>query len=497
MRRALALAVLTTVVACKSTGAGDGAASAVKADDGAGSACADVQATTGILTGAQTFELSSRCLFNAEGHEIHMKIYGPTFEKVVRDSCNNVDSGYGWVRELWIDGHRIENVGIKGRGNTSNCNEKLQFKLKFNAKKVFEAGSEDKEFAANKDRRVFGLEGVSLRASQNDPTMLREKTSSRLFTALSDLKPTTRRGPLVYRGTFARVFASFMRPESQGPETTFQHLIDGFYYDFKGTYTLTENIDETFLYQRFQAAGEDLEHFYLLQADLARAQTDRAHYTRSGWAAEYADGKEVKNENGKVKAEQKLFELMDRLAEPNVSEARLEELIDVDSMVNYVAGAMLAGHWDSFLSGRNNDFLFFDGQKWQVIVWDLDNSLGANNGIRDQFMSDNIYAPASEKPQALFTTLFAESHPTFRAKLKSRLHDMLAGFYGTSAFNGKVDDAGAQLLGLIRKPLPSNPQCGDGCRRNFENDRINEGVFDQIKGFAASRRSHIGAQTGN
>lgn len=92
-------------------------------------------------------------------------------------------------------------------------------------------------------------------------------------------------------------------------------------------------------------------------------------------------------------------------------------------MANYIAAATLSGHWDSMIANGNNDFLFFNGakKKWQVITWDLDNTLGALIDQHRNLMSDNLYSPARERKPKLFDLAFSEDKPNFRKKLKDRV----------------------------------------------------------------------------
>lgn len=447
----------------------------------------DCEAVDAVSTdppnGEAIFALTSRCIFNREVHEVRLRILGETFEKVLNDGCAKIDSGYGHALELVLNGHRVGNVGIKVRGNTSRCNPKRQFKFKFDAKTMFsvwQGTTKVKSFPENDKRTFFGLEELSVRAGANDPSMIRERLSSRLFTAAEALAPTALRGGLVYRVAFAKLFVSYNRPKEQGPKGNFTRLIDGHYYDYKGFYSLAEEIDKVFLRTRYQANDSKLKDFYLFQADLGAARFSRQQYKRSGWSQEYVAGKKPAGDDDYDKGEAKLFELFDLLA-GNAAEAQLASMIDVDNVVNYVAAAILAGHWDSLLANGNNDFLFFNAltQKWQLITWDLDNTQGALISQYHQHMRPDIFNPARLRKAEIFTQLFSSQRPQFRAKLHQRLGQLVGheGFHSPQRFGVMIDELEATVKAHLEDWEGYQPQS-----------------FEDIKNFAAARRKDVKEQ---
>lgn len=491
MRSGLCLIIAATFVpalaACRSPGAKTD--SATLDDQGslaaAGTTACDsvAAADTAELNGSETFDLTARCVFNRDVHEVRVRILSETFAKVLDDGCSDRDSGYGHVEELILDGHRIANVGIKVRGNTSRCNPKRQFKFKFDAKKLFSVWQgrvEEKQFPENKGRRFFGLEGLSVRTSVNDPTMIRERVSSRVFTHAENLAPSTRRGGLVYRVAFTKLFVSFNRQEHEGPEGTATRLFEGRFYDYKGLYSLAENIDETFLQTRYQDGDTKLKNFYLYQADLAKAKFDRESYTRKGWSQEFVNGKEPESEEDQAKGDAKLFELFD-LLKPTTPDATLAQAVDVESVASYVAAAQLSGHWDSLLANRNNDFLFFDGQakRWKVITWDLDNSQGALKPQYDALMANDIYNPATANRSKLFEELFTAERPAFRTILRNRLKGYLTTLHREGDFNAMIDE--------FRGVVQANAESWEG---------FNWQSYEDLKSFVKARRSKISPQVG-
>ncbi len=435
------------------------------------------------LTAERLHDLSRRCIFNDSFHDVKMTVLSETFKKVLDDGCNEVESGYGHAIEVVIDGVRIPDVGFKVRGNTSKCNPKRQFKLKFDAKKAFSKKHgvvTPREFPANKDRRFFGVAALNLRASNNDPAMLREHVSSSIFEAAAASHPVTKRGALVYDTTFTKVFVSFNRKENEGKEGKFTRLFDGKFFDYKGIYTLAENIDDVFLHSRFGEGEDAPRNHFLFAAALKRAFFERDTYRREGWVPEYVDGKEAKTEEDLAAGDAKLFQLFDVLR-PDATDTEIEALIDVDAVVNYFAAIVLSGHWDSMVGNRNNDLLFFDGVtgKWKIVTWDLDNSLGVIKAQYDGIMQDDLYHPAEQNPAKLFETLFAEGRPAFRERLRSRVQELFSGIYASGTFDAFVGSAGESL------------------RQNAEEwEGLRPQLFKDVMNFAKARRTKLAAQVG-
>jgi hypothetical protein len=470
--------ILLSLAACKSTGSGSHS-EVMSAPDSCGDAL-----TLDKVSGEKVYQLTEQCVFNDKVHVVKLRILSETYKKVLDDGCSATDSGFGHVIALNIDGKDIENVGIKVRGNTSRCNSKRQFKFKFDETEMYSQinGNVSKVVVnQNKGRKFFGLETISVRASANDPAMIREEVASDGFRAANDSAPTTLRGPAVYRLAPAKFYVSFNRSQNEGPEGNFKNLMNGYYYDYMGYYSLAENIDRVFIDSRFQKGNDIVSGYHLVAADIAKASLERSSYDRKGWAFEFVDGAKIKSKDQEAKLEQELFKLMD-LLKTETLDAGLSKSIDIDSVVNYTAGAIFNGHWDSLLSNANNDSLYFNGatQKWQIFAWDLDNTLGANRSLYKSLMSDDIFAAAREHPNRLITTVFAPNRPAFRKRLMERLESLAKGYYSEEQFNLKINHL-AELL-----------------RSNTENwETPKDGEFEAMKAFVNQRRSVIQGQITN
>eukprot|EP00177_Eucheuma_denticulatum_P005696 GFKZ01010376.1.p1 GENE.GFKZ01010376.1~~GFKZ01010376.1.p1 ORF type:complete len:504 (+),score=93.72 GFKZ01010376.1:144-1655(+) len=484
------------------------------------------------MSGAEIFETTSAHIFNRDNHRIYIRIHQRVFEKVLDDGANRVDSGYGLVDEFILDDYAIPNVGIRVRGNTSAANVKRQFKFKFDAEEVFawrDGSIKTVEFPENDDRRFFGEQGFSVRSSQNDPTRIREMLSGKIFreTALgkADAQRTWRSsGGLVYRAAFATLFVTNGRTVEEGKDDSYPEYrvpYRGRLYDPKGLYVITENIDKTFLKTRFERFPNEKLKGYLFQADKGQAYFTKEGYSRVGWKSELVKGKKAKDEDDFEKADEKMAFLIDFLAS-SPKEGEIRDVFDMDSVNAYLAGALLATHWDSLAANRNNDFLFYlprplldadmnpvlddsgdevKERKWYMITWDLDNTLWdepyasseVRNPYRDWF-SNYIYQPArkeSRKTKLIDELFDNEDNKEIRSDYRSLLRRMLKGFYDKTEYEDEVDELMRRTGDAIEETREMVREAGWMTSWGEWN---NPKDFEEIKNHASVRRSKVGGQ---
>jgi spore coat protein CotH len=439
-------------------------------------------------------------VFNREVHDVRIRILSETFQRVLDDGCAGKKGVEGHVIEAVIDGHRIPNVAIRVRGNTSKCNAKRQFRLSFDKDEmyqIFQGKRTVLEFPENDDRTFFGLDTLNLRTSTNDPSSIRERLSSQIFAKAEDYKKTAIRGGLVYRVAFARLHVSNNRTESQGAEGSFNRLLPTdkdvqemkdrgqdvatlkrYWYDYKGFYSLAENIDKTFIKMRFQEADESLKGTFI-QADRAGAFLHPQKYSREGWEAELVKGDRARDEDELAAADGaiiKLGESLVALDKTKNNEGAINNLIDVENVVNYTAGAILTGHWDSLIANRNNDYLYFDDkvEKWKIVVWDLDNSLGVIHSEFKNRMNQDIFN-VGKGEFLLFDTVFSSPNDGFRQLLKTRLKQFVDDYYGEVQFNERV--------GSFETQVQLSSESWEGHTENH---------YQDIRNFAKARRALLG-----
>jgi spore coat protein CotH len=525
MKLALALAAFAlTATACRTTSrdANDAAleASGVRDQNKLDPACTKAWLRSDDKRpGAELFEFTNRCFFDRADRNVHtvrVQLLAGTFAKILSDGAGGYkdpNGQYGHVIDLIIDEQfHVPDVGMKVRGNTSKSNEKRQFSFKFDATNGFferlgtsgpvtytDEAKGVLSFPKNKDRTVFGLSGLSVRSGANDDSMIREHMASQVFEA-AEVDPragrrTGERGGLVYRTTFGQLFVTLGRTARQGAESV-PGLGDfnqawpdpkdvgpdrALMYDRKGFYTLTENVDKAFLHMRFDGPTGKLGDFHFVEADKAEAQFDRAKFEQAGWSWEYFKGDKVEDDATRKAANAELFKLFDALA-PG-SPVRVEDVVDVGNVANYVAGALLVGHWDSLLTGANNDFLYFNPKlkKWQIVVWDLDNTWGVlGDQLRDKMQPlddvEQMFQPARAKPNAapFFGAIFGPARLENRRLLVQRLQALIDGPFSDAALRANLQ--------LAREIADAKSDHG----WEFHGD-----AYDPLLGFGHDRRDRL------
>lgn len=484
------------------------------------------------LSGEDIFSISAKNIFNRDHHKIYIRIHQLVFEKVLNDGANDIDSGYGLVDEFFLDDVAIKNVGIKVRGNTSAANIKRQFKFKFDVEEAFawrDNSIKDIEIPNQDDRRFFGEQGFSVRASQNDPSRIREMLSSKVFREATrgdekdSQRPWRNLGALVYRTAFATLYVTNGRTVTEGRDSGnpgYRVPYKGLLYDPKGLYLITENIDKTFIRTRFERFPNEKVKGYLYQADRGGAYFDKDKYDRVGWKLEMAKGKKPKDEEDRQKGDEKMKDLIAFL-DSNPSEKEIMDIFDMDSINGYLAGALLTTHWDSLAANGNNDFMFYlkrdilddnmqpvldeqdepkEDARWYMITWDLDNTLwdqyGENSDVRNPYakwFSNYIYQPAKkdDKKTRLFDVIYSEDNKNIRKKYDDVLRKMLDGYFSETDYEKKVDYLSDRVKDAIADTRRAVSQA------DWEKDWgewHNPNDFDVIKSHADVRRHKIGSQ---
>ncbi len=318
-------------------------------------------------TNQDTFFDDSRIL------DIYITISPGAFKNVMEPRLQvNREQVYARIEELRIGDLVVSNVGIRARGRTSWY--KINFKLSFDADTLFSDRDAQAEYPANKKRHVFGVSKLNLRASANDPTLLREQVATDIFQEAQALS---------CRMGFARVY------------------INGKYW---GLYNTVEQPDEDFIKARFKGK---VGHLY-----------------KGGYPAKFTTSSAnmfvIKTSKNDTNRQTLIREFFSALKNAQTKED-LEKWVDIESVLDYMAAGSLTGHWDSFLFNPNNDYLYrhSDG-KWYIIAWDLDNTFGSGIGWGFPVLNTSIFKmKENANYEALFDKILAvpEWNKLYRAKV--------------------------------------------------------------------------------
>jgi spore coat protein CotH len=254
----------------------------------------------------------------------------------------DIHRGGGWATEFpWARGDftaggaTLRSVGVRYKGNftymASAGGLKRSLKIDFNRHDA--------------DLHFHGLKKINLNSGVTDPGRARE----------------------------ALAYAVFRAAGVPAPRTAFAELtltVPGKYdKEYVGLYTVVEQVDKTFLKDRF-GSGKGM----LLKPEGLRG----LDYLGESWAP-YAARYRPKDEAGK-KAQRRLIEFTWQVNRADDARFRKEvgAYLDVDEFLRYLAANALLANLDSFLGFGHNNYLYLrpDTNRFVFIPWDLDLSWG-------------------------------------------------------------------------------------------------------------------------
>src|SRR5665648_120139 len=243
-----------------------------------------------------------------------------------------------------------EYVGMRFKGNSSlksswsSGSFKLPFKLDFDE---FES-----EYPEIENQRFYGFKQLSFSSNFSDSSYLREKVT-------------------------ADIFRDAGVPSAQ---TTFYavYLDNGSTIEYMGLYTAVEVIDDTVIETQFT---DDSGNVYKPDgrcATLAAGTYDEACYDKetNQDEADYTD----------LTAMVEILNSDLRLSDSATWRAELENILNVNEFINYLAVNTLVQNWDTYGVMTHNYYLYTDPESGQVnwIPWDnnmsLQSSPGGNGG---------------------------------------------------------------------------------------------------------------------
>lgn len=226
----------------------------------------------------------------------------------------------------------VDSVGFRLRGNTSRDSQKKSFKVAFNG---FEKG-----------KQFHGLDKLNLNGEHNDPTIMRAKLSWFVFDKV---------GINASKAAHTKLY------------------INGQYY---GLYINVEHIDDKFVKNRFDG---ELGNLYknLYPADLTYMGSHPNTYRdlNSNGRPYY----ELKT-NKKSQDFSDLAVFIEFLNKSGFERFKneIEDYLDVDALLQWMAVDILTGNWDNYWYNKNNYYLYheFENNRFVFLPYDYDNTFG-------------------------------------------------------------------------------------------------------------------------
>jgi spore coat protein CotH len=388
-------------------------------------------------------------------HQIYIKLNAGAWAKLHDDekanNCKYNDNiKLVHVRHFSFDDQKFSDVAIKVKGNTSRCIPRPQFSVSLNKTEEVYTTENDKKWwkkeyssadvARIKAQNLFGMTEFGLRRSFNDSSsggknkdsgqglLMREPVGTWVMAQTEKLAKTTLRGAPVYRTAYAVVEFQLCANDDDNQCST----------RFRRIYHVAENINKAFFAMRYgdrkpTAFGLDKGCGLKLDSSSQHQFSEVCDDPMFLEGQKYDSSPEMKSKmsalisgpNGLVASLQGAKTVAD-----------VEKILDLDSFLNYAAGATVIGHWDSALGNWNNDVIYFHAptKKWKIITWDLDNTFDYNSpgGPKRSFSYKK-----SGSQRALFDTIF--SIPEVETMLKNRISKLLSDLY-TSGGSGALHD---------------------------------------------------------
>ncbi|WP_339182422.1 CotH kinase family protein [Paenibacillus sp. FSL R5-0701] len=232
-----------------------------------------------------------------------------------------------------VDGNKLDNVGFSTKGNLTlkavasmEDSDRYSFRLKF-----------DKY---DKTQSLLGLDKMVLNNNYADPSYMREVLHYEALRSIGMDVPMTNYVNLYVNG------------------------------EFVGFYTGVEAVDDSYLERNY---GENYE-----EGDLY--DTDEKSYLQYEEGSDYST---ITKDLGTDKDKTKLKTFIQTLNEmPEGEKGDIESVLDVDSALQYIAGNMVFGNYDSYNGDKGHNYMLYSDAagKFTVVPWDFNMSFNGYSG---------------------------------------------------------------------------------------------------------------------
>lgn len=397
---------------------------------------------------AQPYNNNGDVFFNAPIiHEIKLSFSQVNYWDSLVDSYVN---DYYILGNVEIDGTLKPYCGIKFKGNSSynNPSQKKSMKIDFN------------EFVPGQDYN--DLKKLNLNNCFKDPTFLREKLM---------LDFLNYKGISAPRCTYANVY------------------LNNVYW---GLYTVVEEIDNTFLKNRFNDK----------KGNLFKGDPSGDLKYLGATASSYYTKYELKN-NETQNDWSDLIQLTNKLNNTPIAVLpdTLEKYFDLDNYYYQWAAHILFSNLDSYAGSGHNYYIYHDSliNKFRFITWDVNEAFGNFNQGMTVTQIENLsiyYTPNPPGNRPLHERLLQNA--TAKQKLADAVCDLINMDFSIWNLEAKIDS----LVNILRPHVYSDPN-KFFTNQNFE-DNINSTItvmgtpggnnLPGIKSFLINRRSAAGSQ---
>lgn len=267
--------------------------------------------------------------------EVHILIEPDSLDEILRSGNEQSDYEFPatFVFKKGVQIDTLFSIGFRLRGNTSRNSAKKSFKVSFN---TFEKG-----------RKYRGLEKMNLNGEHNDPTIMRAKVSWDIFEKIGLPAPKANHVTLYINN------------------------------EYFGLYLHVEHIDEEFVQDRFRSDAGNL-YKSLYPADLSYISNNQDDYKWSpNWANRRVYDLKTNTDEDDYSDLAFLISFLET-ASSTLFEEEIENYLNVDGVLRWMAVDILTGNWDNYWYNQNNFYLYNNpiDNRFEFIPYDYDNTLG-------------------------------------------------------------------------------------------------------------------------
>lgn len=324
------------------------------------------------------------CTLHAEEKESYQEIFHKDQvidvsiemdETDLQDMRNYPQNEEYHAADVTVDGITVENAGIRTKGNmtlnsvANSDSERYSYRIKFN-KYV-------------KGNKLLGLDELCLNNGYSDASYMREYLHYEILRALGMNVPET---------VFCRVY------------------LNG---EYAGLYLAVEGLDSAFLKDNF---GENYKdgNFYKMDEGATLEYRENGNYS-------YADLKSGSDENLESFAE--FVKALNDV--PTGEKGDIENILDVDSALKYIASNTVLCNYDSYNGNRHHNYYLYENAdgKFTVVPWDFNMSFGGFNGDNSEVGIDEPYISGSLETLPLINKLL--SVPEYKEKYYGYIKEIM------------------------------------------------------------------------
>ncbi len=387
-------------------------------------------------------------LFDTEVvHRIDIELSAENFEKMESDRPIAVaaERDPAWVEAtVHHDDRTWPHVGIryKGTGTIEDAMDRGSRKFPFRI--TFDQYEDDHPIIKN--QRFYGFKKLTFSSNEGDDSFLRDVLAGEIFRD---------HGVPAARGAFYRVFVDV----GEGPE-------------YWGLYTMIEDPDDAAMLKS-QLGGADGNLYKPEGPSADWTSFDEASFPKKR-NADGGDPGDFSDVKGAIEA----------LNDDSVSGAdfrsALEERLDVDGFLRFLAVNTAIVNWDSYGCKARNYFLYGDSGRITWVPWDLNESLsggtalcGTAGGAADD-TADDLYHAAVGENWPLIAKLLADDE--YRTQYGMYLNDALEGTFAVDTFS----DRAKELHALIEPYVTGD----DGEQEHYSSLTSKEAFEESVTGDA-------------